>query len=147
MLSTLARLTRLAALAATALAAAGCGDKCPTETPKVQRVESCTVSPGTPVSVRLETCPTCNQIATSCDVDLSQLGPGSNQIFLDPLAEACDPAGSCPDPSCQVNGLTCTFDAPATAGQYELVVYDPSTNTTKRGTLGVVSSGALSCAF
>jgi hypothetical protein len=139
--------TRLGALAAVALAAVGCGSStnCPAETPKVDQVQSCTVAPGGSVSVKLNICPTCNQTAASCTADLTQLGT-SNIILLDPLTEACEPATSCPSPSCAPNGATCTFNAPTTPGDYTLQVYDPATNSTKHGTL-TVASGPTSCQF
>ncbi|BDG05789.1 hypothetical protein [Anaeromyxobacter oryzae] len=141
-------LTRLGAIATVALAVAGCGQSntsCPTETPRVDQVQSCTVAPGATVGVRLNICPTCNQTAASCTADLSQLG-SSNTIALDPITDSCEPANSCPSPSCAVNGVTCTFNAPTTPGDYTMIVFDPASNGTRSATL-TVASGPTSCAF
>lgn len=136
--------TAIAALAAAALAATGCNEKCPTETPRIQRVQSCTAAPGQIVNVRLETCPTCNQAVSSCEADLSELTSGA--ILLDPLAESCDSAASCPSPSCDINQVTCSFPAPTTPGQYTLLVPNGTGSGTLAGTLEV-GDGPVSCAF
>lgn len=130
-----------------ALAAAGCGSsKCPMETPGVSRVPSCTVAPGTTVTVQVQACITCNQSAPSCNVDLS--GLGSRQIFLDPQAEACESVTSCDNSSCASNPLVpCTFTSPSEAGTYTLVAFDPSTNSSRTGTLDVEPNASSSCAF
>jgi hypothetical protein len=141
-------LARLAALAAAALAIAGCGQAnngCPTETPEVRQVQSCTVAPGATVTVGLNVCPTCNQNPVTCTVDLSQVA-SSQIIALDPLADACQPPSSCPSPSCAAKPVSCTFTAPATPDVYTLIVYDPATNTTRSGTL-TVGAGPSSCSF
>jgi hypothetical protein len=132
---------------AAALAASGCGDKCPTESPaKVQAIQSCTAAPGAQVSVQIQLCPTCNQSGATCSVDTS--GAGSGSIELDPTVEACDSVSTCPStaPSCSVGPLTCTFTAPSTPDRYQLLVYDPSTGGTIAGTLDV-GSGPSSCQF
>jgi hypothetical protein len=139
-------LARLAALATAALAIAGCGqvnNGCPTEPPKVEQVQSCTVAPGASVTVKLNVCPTCNQTPVTCSVDMSQVA-SSGIIGLDAIADACQPPSSCPSPSCLTNGVNCTFTAPTTPDTYRLQVYDPATNSTKEGTL-TVGSGPFSC--
>jgi hypothetical protein len=140
---------RISLLALAALAAVGCGsNKCPMETPGVSRVPSCTVSPGTAVTVQVQTCITCNQTAPTCNVDLSQLSSG--QIFLDPKAEVCESVTSCGDrgSSCASNPLIdCTFTAPSATGSYNLVAFDPSTNSPRTGRLDVQAGAAYSCAF
>ncbi len=130
-----------------AVAGAGCGSsKCPMETPGVSRVPSCTVAPGTTVTVQVQACITCNQAAPSCSVDLS--GIGSSQIFLDPQAEACESVTSCPSSSCASNPfIDCTFTAPSTTGSYPLVAFDPTTNSSRTGRLDVQAGASYSCAF
>lgn len=129
-----------------ALTSSGCGSptSCPKETPGINAVQSCTVEPGALVTVQVRTCATCNQTAPSCSVDLSQLGSG--QIFLDPQAEVCEPVTSCETPSCGFAPVDCSFSAPSTPGPYTLVAFDPSTNSSRTGTL-TVASGPSSCAF
>lgn len=129
-----------AALAAAALLVAGCGnDTCPTETPKIDAIESCTVAPGAAVQVKVRACPTCNQNITRCEVDVQ-----GGQIQLDPLAEACDSSTSCP-PSCATDEVVCTFTAPSTPGSYPMFAYNGAGGTVG-GTLDV-SSGALFCSY
>jgi hypothetical protein len=138
-----------ASIAASALLASGCGDTCPTETvARIQRVESCTVAPGSPVSIGVEPCPTCNQTGTSCEVDVS--GAGQGDIQLDPVAEACESVSSCGSlaPACQAQPLECRFTAPTAPGSYRLLVFDPSTvSFRQRGTLTVSITEPQSCAF
>lgn len=130
------------ALTAAALAWTGCGTTCPTETPQVQAVQSCTVAPGATVTVNLRLCPTCNQTPITCNADLSAAA-GSGQIHLDPLAEACEGSTSCP-PSCSSNTVGCTFQAPSAPGSYTLLVFDPASGNTLTGTLQV-TAGPASC--
>ncbi len=138
------------ALAALAFVAAGslvigCGGDsgCPTETPRIDAIQSCTAQPGAAVSVRLRLCPTCNLTGISCDVDLS--GVSSGTIFLDPVAERCEGAGSCP-PSCSTNEAVCTFTAPSASGSYNLQAFDPATNQVRIAQLDV-GTGPVACAF
>ncbi len=141
---TLRRIIAIGACAA-AVGLSACGEKCPTETPRVDAVAGCTATPGSTVSVPLRLCPTCNQSAASCDVDLSQ-ATSSGTIQLDPVVEACENANSCP-PGCDLNAINCTFAAPSQVGTYEILVYNPATNTTISTRLDVVTSGSTSCAF
>jgi hypothetical protein len=141
--------TRNAAVAAAlVLAAAGCGeDSCPTETPQVSALAgSCVQVANQPVSYPVRLCPTCNQTGVTCDVDMSAVGPGSGDIFLDPKVEACTSANTCP-PTCDLNSITCAFTAPATPGTYTVIAYDPATDTTRESTLVVIDSGAESCSL
>ncbi|WP_242346909.1 hypothetical protein [Anaeromyxobacter terrae] len=140
------RLRRIIAIGACAAAVglSACGEKCPTETPRVDALAGCTAAPGSTVTVPLRLCPTCNQTAASCDVDMSQ-ATTSGVIQLDPVVEACESANSCP-PGCDLNAINCTFAAPSQPGTYQLLVYNPATNTTIPNTL-VVASGPTSCAF
>lgn len=132
---------RTAAVAALALAAAACEDTCPTETPQVSELADCTAVTGTLVSYEVRLCPTCDQVISSCDVQMS-----GNTIFLDPKVETCDPSNSCA-PACQANPTRCNFTAPA-PGIYTVQAYDPARNTTVSGTLDVVATGgAASCSF
>lgn len=136
--------------AAAALAAfgglAGCGEKCNTEpVAKVEDAEDCTAAPGTPVTVRVQLCPTCNQTGATCDVDVQ-----GNAIQLDAVVEACEDVTSCPtqEPSCQVAPLACQFTAPSAPGTYDVVAYDAQTNRlVTYATLNVVPGAAYSCAF
>ncbi len=133
---------------AAALAASGCGNKCPTESPaQIEAVGSCSASPGATVNVPVRLCPTCNQSGATCSVDMSQASSGF--IGLDPTVEACSSSSSCGSaaPTCDPNPLTCSVTLPANAsGSYTLVVFDPFTNSQKNGTIDV-TSGAPSCAF
>ncbi|HSD21108.1 MAG TPA: hypothetical protein VLC54_13770 [Anaeromyxobacter sp.] len=133
------------AACAAAVGLSGCGESCPTETPKVEAfaTSGCTATPGATVTVPLRLCPTCNQTAASCDVDVSQASR-SNEIFLDPVVEACQSASSCP-PTCDPNAINCSFAAPSQPGRYDLIVFDPATNTTLQEQLDVVASGPTSC--
>lgn len=136
--------------AAAALAAfgglAGCGEKCNTEpVARVEAAESCTAAPGTPVTVRVQLCPTCNQTGATCDVDVQ-----GDAIQLDPVVEACEDVTTCPtqEPSCQVAPLPCRFTAPAEPGAYQVVAYDAQTNRLVRyATLNVVPGAAAFCDF
>jgi len=139
--------------AAAALAALGtlwgCGDKCNTEpVAKVDAAQDCTAAPGTPVTVGVRLCPTCNQTGATCDVDTSQVGSGI--IQLDPIVEACQAVTSCasPSPSCQNNPLPCSFTAPMAPDVYDINVYDSATNTFPTIARLTVTPGApYSCAF
>ncbi|MFO0582073.1 MAG: hypothetical protein U0229_07375 [Anaeromyxobacter sp.] len=140
------RPTKLAAslcAAAAALVLAACGDKCPTESPNIDKVPSCTYPPGATASVTIRVCEKCNQSATTCQVDIQ-----GQTIQLDPLSEACSDASSCSGASCNINpNITCSFQVPATTGIYTLLVYDPGTNGPKQGTLTVAQGAVASCAF
>jgi hypothetical protein len=145
---------RIQALAAAAALVAlgglaGCGEKCNTEpVARVDDAQSCTVSPGAPVTVGVRLCPTCNQTGATCDVDVSQVSSGIIQI--DPIVEACEDVTSCPSPtpSCQVAPLPCSFTAPTTPDVYDIRVYDTATNTFPTvATLTVAPGAAASCAF
>lgn len=129
-------------VAAAVVSFTGCGEKCPTETPQVQALQSCTAQPGALVTVNLRLCPTCNQAPITCTADLSAAA-SSGQIHLDPLAEACESSNSCP-PSCSTNTVGCTFQAPSTPGTYTLVVFDPASSSTRTSTLDV-GTGPASC--
>lgn len=127
-----------------ALAAVGCGSSsCPTETPKVEQVASCTVRPGAQVSVNLKLCPTCNQTPTACQVDLGGVSQG--QIFLDPIVETCESSSCTPEsaPACAVSGPSCTFTAPTTETTYTLSAFSLGGPVT--GTLTVSSTVTPSC--
>lgn len=132
------------AVVAVALAAvvAGCnGETCPTETPKVDAIAgSCQQVTNEPVRYPVRLCPTCNQIVSACDVEIS-----GNRVFLDPRVETCDASTSCP-PTCEANPSACTFAAPA-PGEYIVEAYDPGTGSTQTGTLVVVASGPEFCDF
>lgn len=124
--------------------AAGCGgNSCPTETPRIDAIQSCTAQPGQTVNVSLRLCPTCNQTGITCDVDTSHAG-SAGLIQLDPVAERCEGSSSCP-PSCSQNDAVCTFTAPSTPGSYTLRVFDPFSNGFREGTLEV--GGAYACSF
>jgi hypothetical protein len=130
------------AVAALALAAAACEDTCPTETPQVDDLADCTAGAGSLVQYPVRLCPTCDQVISSCDVQIS-----GTTIFLDPKVESCDPSNSCP-PACQANPSTCNFTAPSGPGTYTVSAYDPARNQTVDGTLVVVAAGGLeSCEF
>jgi hypothetical protein len=133
----------LIALALVAGFAAGCGGgSCPTETPRIDAIQSCTAQPGQTVNVSLRLCPTCNQTGITCEVDTSTVSAG--YIQLDPVAERCEGSSSCP-PSCSQNEAVCSFKAPAAPGDYTLRVFDPFTNQTREGTLTV--GGTYACNF
>jgi hypothetical protein len=124
----------LAALVVVAVLAGGCGeDACPSESPQVEAVASCTAPAGSTVSYELRLCPTCNQTLTGCNADIQE-----GIIFLNPVVEACGSSASCGAPSC-LNRPTCSFQVPnATAGTvYSVQVHDPASNSTKEGTLTV----------
>jgi hypothetical protein len=132
---------RNAAVVAVALAAAACNeDTCPTESPQVDDLADCTQVTGQLVSYPLRLCPTCDQVVSSCDVEIS-----GSTIFLDPKVETCDPSNSCP-PTCQASPSTCNFTAPA-PGDYLVEAYDPASNGTRTGALTVVASGPEFCDF
>ncbi len=139
------------ALAALAFVAAGslvigCGGDsgCPTETPRIDAIQSCTAQPGATVSVRLRLCPTCNLTGITCEVDLSGVA-SSGTIFLDPVAERCEGTSSCP-PACSNNEAVCTFTAPSTSDTYTLQAFDPATNQVRTALLDV-GTGPVACAF
>jgi hypothetical protein len=128
----------------------GCGEQCKTEpVAKVDEAESCTAAPGTPVTIGVRLCPTCNQTGASCDVDTSQAS-SSGIIQLDPIVEACQDVTSCanPSPSCQSAPLPCQFTAPTEPGPYSIRAYDSSTNSFETvATLTVEPGAAYACAF
>ncbi|MFT3915292.1 MAG: hypothetical protein QM704_14585 [Anaeromyxobacteraceae bacterium] len=143
MIRTPSKLAVVLAAAAAALTLAACGDKCPTESPNIDKVPSCTYPPGATASVTIRVCEKCNQSATTCQVDIQ-----GNTIQLDPMSEACSDASSCSGASCNINpNITCSFQVPAATGTYTLLVYDPGTASTKQGTLTVQQDAVASCAF
>ncbi len=120
----------------------GCDEKCPTEAPGVERVQSCTYPPGATVTMQVRVCEKCNQAGTSCQVDIQ-----GSTIQLDPVSEACEDSSSCP-PGCSLTpNVSCTFTAPTTPGEYTVIAYDPGTSTTREGTLTIVAGASPSCAF
>lgn len=133
--------------AAVAVLAAGCGnDKCPTESPEVTKLGSCTALTNENVSFPIQLCPTCNQTLSSCEADLSGVGGGSGTIFLNPTVEACTSSSSC-GAGCNLNPTTCTFRAPA-PGNYVVSAYDAAHPSTPRtGMLTVSASGSTSCSL
>jgi hypothetical protein len=136
----------LAAALAVAAGLAGCGETCKTEpVAKVEDAESCTAAPGSPVTVGVRLCPTCNQTGATCEVDVQ-----GGIVQLDAIVEACEDVTSCPSPtpSCEVAPLPCRFTAPSEPGVYDVNVYDASTNTVPTvATLTVEAGAAASCAF
>jgi hypothetical protein len=134
--------TAAAFAALAALGLAGCSDKCPTESPAVDAVQSCTVAPGASVTMKVRVCEKCNQTATSCQVDIQ-----GTTIQLDPVSEACTDSSGCP-PGCNLDpNIACTFTAPTAEGTYDVLVYDPATNTTIPAELVVSSTLSPSCSF
>lgn len=128
------KVASLLVCAAALAALAACGsEKCPTESPKIDAVASCTAPPGQTFSYKVQLCPTCNMGAITCDVTMT-----SGQIFLDPKGEACTSSTSCPSPSC-ANDASCSVTAPSTAGTYTVFAYDPASGQPKQGTLTVVA--------
>lgn len=133
------------ALAIVAGVGVGCGGgSCPTETPRIDAIQSCTAQPGQSVTVQLRLCPTCNLTGISCDVDTSN-AQSAGLIQLDPVASRCESATSCGTLACSQNEAPCTFTAPSTPGTYTLRAYDPATNGFKFGALEV--GGAYACNF
>lgn len=132
----------LAAAALLPLALAACDNKCPTQTPKIATdgVPACSgIQAGAPVTVRIGVCPRCDETYDSCTVTLPQ---GDATIQLDPLVQVCDANPSCPlNPSC--SPVTCTFQAPA-AGSYEILVYDPATNSNITQPFETIPAGGTS---
>jgi hypothetical protein len=128
--------------AALALGLAGCENKCPTESPSVQKVQTCTAAPGQTVTMQVQTCEKCNQSNTTCQVDIQ-----GSTIQLDPVSEACNDASSCP-PSCNLGGpVSCQFQAPTAPGTYSVIVYDPATNSNKTSQLVVEAGATYACLF
>lgn len=124
---------------------AGCGGgSCPTETPRIDAIQSCTAQPGQSVTVQLRLCPTCNLTGISCEVDTSNVA-SAGTIQLDPVAERCESSSSCGTLACSSNEAPCTFTAPTTPGTYTLRAFDPSSNSFRQGQLDV--GGAYSCTF
>ena len=130
---------------AVAVAVAGCGDdSCNEESMDVlqETVPACSdLAPG-PVTVSFQVCATCNHIATSCTVDRQ-----GSTVQLDPLAEACESASSCPLPSCGLNGadrrtITCSFVAAPTDTQ--ILVFDGGSGQPITRDISVTGS-ATSC--
>jgi hypothetical protein len=134
--------------AALAVLAAGCGnDTCPTESPEVSKLGSCTASANQTVSFPVVLCPTCNQTLSSCEADLSSVGAGSGTIFLNPVVEACTSSSSC-GAGCSPSTNACTFRTPSTPGNYVVSAYDAAhPNTPQIGSLEVVDGGPTSCAL
>jgi len=124
------------------LALASCDTKCPTESPGVDKVQSCTARPGASVTMSVHVCQKCNQGTATCQVDVQ-----GSTIQLDPVSEACTDSSSCP-PGCSLTPtIACTFTAPSVEGAYDVIVYDPATNSTRTGTLTVSATEPLACAF
>lgn len=137
------RIRIAAATAAVALLAAGCGESCPTETPRLSQVANCTVRPGATVSYPIQLCPSCNQSGATCQVEIQ-----GSTIQLDPTVEACTSSSGCPDNSCQVvPQLQCTFTAPMAAGTYNVFVYNPATDQIVPRTLTVSDTAPVSCSM
>jgi hypothetical protein len=135
----------LAVVAAGGLAVGCGGGSCPTETPRIDKIQSCTVQPGQTVNLQLQLCPTCNLSNISCDVDTSNAA-SAGVIQLDPVAQRCESSASCPSPSCVApNAAVCTFTAPTVPGSYTVRAFDPASNSFREGTLDV--GGALACSF
>jgi hypothetical protein len=134
--------------AAVALAVAGCNggtSSCPTEPPRVEALSAgCTERANETVSYPLRLCPTCNQIGAACEPDLSAVGAGTGDIFLNVTVETCESSTSC-GPSCDPNPFACTFIAPQTPGVYTVTIFD-GTGGTLSGALEVISAGPESCA-
>jgi hypothetical protein len=60
--------------------------------------------------------------------------------------QVCDPNNSCPVNPTSCDFVTCSFQAPATPGTYQLLVNDPSTGAILQPPFEVVGSGGnLSC--
>jgi hypothetical protein len=144
------RIATLAAAAALAAAASGCGQKCNDQTPPVAAAPNCTAIAGAVVPVPIRVCPRCDQGTPSCDV---RYNSGSGRFTLEPLAEVCDPNSSCPivnPSSCPFAPVTCTLTAPADSTQaYYLDVITPDGVLTKN--LTVLAAGspppAQACTF
>lgn len=142
-MTTSTRSFAFALAAAAALALAGCNDTCPTESPGVDKVQSCTYPPGAAVTMQVRVCEKCNQSATTCQVDIQ-----GSTIQLDPVSEACEDASSCSVPGCNLTpNVSCSFTAPSAVGTYTVLVYDSATNSTKSGTLVVAAGASPSCTF
>jgi hypothetical protein len=129
----------IAALAAIGAGLAGCpsSNSCPLETPQVNALPTCTEPPNQPVSYPVRLCPTCNQTAASCTVQIS-----GQDIFLDLKVEACGDSNSCGGAGCSPGPTVCNFTTPATPGTYNVTATDAG--GTQSGTL-VVASGPASC--
>jgi hypothetical protein len=138
----------LAAAVVLAVFAGGCGseDSCPSESPQVDAVASCSAGAGAVVNYAIRLCPTCNQTLAGCTVDMQDAGSNGGTIFLNPTVEACGSASSC-GPGCNLNPTTCAFTVPAIAQNgwtFSVQVFDPGSGGTKSGTLTVVDQ-APSC--
>jgi hypothetical protein len=132
-----------AGAAALALGLAGCDDKCPTESPKIESVQSCTVRPGAPVTMNVRVCEKCNQSATTCQVDVQGTPP---TFQLDPVSEACTDSNGCP-PGCSLTpNVGCTFTAPMAEGDYDVIVFNPAGGQVN-GILTVSATDPVACAF
>jgi hypothetical protein len=134
----------LAAVAALPLALAACDNKCPTQNPKIASggVPTCTggaaLQAGAPVTVKIGVCPRCDESYDTCTVTLPD--QTSSQIQLDPLVQVCNADPSCPLPPSSCSAVSCTFTAPA-AGNYTVIVFDPTTSSTLEQQLTTVAAG------
>ncbi len=132
-----------AAAAAAAVALAGCGAAggCQKELASVDTMPAAcpALQAGATISFALHFCATCPQTDPSC-VPVYDI-PGV--IQLEPYVAVCDPkATDCPvASSCN---LSCQFQAPATPGDYQVVVID-ATGNQRSVPITVAPSGAASC--
>ncbi len=131
----------LAAAAAAALLAAGCGkDSCPTAAayPQSGQSPSCTAPAAQQVAITLNMCEACSHTAPTCTPDLSNAGAGSGDIFLDTRWEVCTDNSSCAAQAC--GSATCQFSV--ANGTY--TVHALSASGTSTFTLNM-SGGSPSC--
>jgi hypothetical protein len=132
----------LVLLPTAALAIAGCGgDTCNSAIVPVSNVTNgcANVAANQPLTISLQTCPTCADRNVACTADLHDVQSGS--FLLDSVAQECQsdcPAGCSISPtSCQVSGL-----AP---GTYH-VLYNTGGGTSQVD-INVVSGGLTSCSL
>ncbi|HEX9052983.1 MAG TPA: hypothetical protein VF841_20810 [Anaeromyxobacter sp.] len=131
----------LGTLAAVAAGVAGCpsSTSCPLETPQVTALPTCTEPPNYALSYPVRLCPTCNQTAATCSVQMS-----GTDIFLDLKVEACGDSTSCGGAGCSPGPTVCSFTTPA-EGTYRVSATDAG--GTVSGTLVVSASAPASCAL
>ncbi len=132
----------LGILVAVAVGVVGCpsSNSCPLETPQVNALPTCTEPPNQPVSYPVRLCPTCNQTAASCNVQIS-----GQTIFLDLKVEACGDSTSCGGAGCSPGPTVCSFTTPGTPGNYNVTATDAG--GTVSGILVVSSTSPASCAL
>jgi Fe-S-cluster containining protein len=122
------RSAAVALLSAAVLLGTGCGEKCKNETPAVFQAPTCgTLQAGAEISVHVNVCPACDNVAT-CAVLADELA-STGIIQLEPQAEVCE--DSCPSinpGSCPFRPLTCRFTAPVSsnANGYTIYLIDPA---------------------